>query len=167
MKSATSLQAQRGATLVMGLILLAVLMLTVTVSFMMSNNNLKSISNMQFRAEAAAAADAAVEKLISTDAIFRKPVATTIPADADADAYGMAVSIDAPKCMRSVEIEAGSSADATPTFYQEGNLNLTAQGYMETYWDIHTKVTNVETGSLVEVYQGIMIVLPSEPPPCV
>lgn len=163
MKSATSLQAQRGATLVMGLILLAILMLTVSVSFMMSNNNLKSVGNMQSRAEATAAADAAVEALISNDAIFRRPVETT----SQADARGMVVIISKPECQRSVRINSGFSEDGTPTFYQEGTLNMTAQKYVETYWDIHSKVSNGATSALVETYQGIKIVLPAEPNPCV
>lgn len=163
MKSATSLHAQRGATLVMGLILLAVLMLTVTASFMMSNNNAKSVGNMQSRAEAVAAADAAVEKLISTDAIFLRPVETVLPVDA----YGMAVTVAAPECLKSEELEVATSADPSSGFYIQGMLSLIGQSYAETYWDIRATVTNGATGAAVETHQGIKLIMPSDPDPCV
>lgn len=162
MKLRTSPYAQRGATLVMGLILLALLMLSVSVSFQLSTNNLKSVGNMQFRSEAAAAADAAVEKLISTDAIFLAPVLTTVPADS----HGVTVSIAAPVCIKSVAVDANISADATPNIYQEGVTPTAASGYVETNWDIAATASSGATGAKVENHQGIKIILPADPNPC-
>lgn len=162
MKLPTSRHAQRGATLVMGLILLAILMLSVSAAFLMSNNNLKSVGNMQSRAEAAAAADAAVEKLISSDAIFLLPAVTTLPADD----HGVAVSIAKPVCIKSVAVDANISADTTPNIFQQGVTPTAASGYMETDWDISATASNGATSARVETHQGIKIILPADPNPC-
>lgn len=162
MKPRSSLRRQQGATLVTGLILLTLLMLSVSIAFLMSNNNLKSVGNMQSRAEAAAAAEAAVENLISTDTIFLAPAATSVPADA----HGVAVSIAAPACVKSVPVDAQSSADATPTLYQQGVAPTVASGYVLTDWDIAATATNAATGASVETHQGVRIMLPAEPNPC-
>ena len=43
---------QRGATLIMSIVFLTLLMLSVAVAFRMSNNNLKAVGNMQSQIEA-------------------------------------------------------------------------------------------------------------------
>lgn len=162
MKPCKSPRRQRGATLVMGIIFLILLMLSVTVAFRMSHNNLKAVGNMQSQAEAEAAAGAAVEKLISTDAIFLAPVATTVPADA----YGVAVSIAVPECTRSIPVDASTSADTTPNIYLQGITPASASGYAETHWDIAATASGAATGAKVEMHQGIKIILPADPSPC-
>jgi hypothetical protein len=145
----------------MAIIFMMLLMLSVTVAFRMSNNNLKAVGNMQSQAEAEASAEAAVEKLISSDAMFLAPVATNVPEDS----YGVAVSIAKPECLRAVAIEAGTSADSTPNIYLNGIPALTA-AYMETHWDIAATATGAATGAKVEIHQGVKIVLTSDPNPC-
>lgn len=162
MKLRTSFHAQRGATLVMGLILLAVLMLSATVAFLMSNSNLKSVGNMQSRSEAAASADAAVEKLISTDAIFLAPAVTAVPADVQ----GVTVSIAAPVCFKAAVVEVNSSADTTPNIYQQGVTPTTGSGYVSTDWDIAATASNGATGAKVETHQGVRLIMPADPNPC-
>lgn len=162
MKPRSSLRRQQGATLVTGLILLTLLTLSVSIAFLMSNNNLKSVGNMQSRAEAAAAAEAAVENLISTDTIFLAPAET----DVAANAQGVAVKIAVPACVKSVPVDAQSSADATPTLYQQGVAPTVASGYVLTDWDVAATATSAATGANVETHQGIRIMLPAEPNPC-
>lgn len=145
----------------MGLIFLAILMLTVATSFMLSTNNFKAVSNMQSRVEAAAAISIAVEHLISTSAIFITPVVTTLAADA----YGNVVTIDRPVCTRSVAIEKKDSGDPGLNLFQEG-VDNEASAFVETYWDISATATNGSTGARVETHQGIKIILPADPNPC-
>lgn len=152
---------QRGATLVMAIIFLTLLMLSVTVAFRMSNSNLKAVGNMQSQAEAEASAGAAIEKLISSDAVFLAPVKTDVPEDS----YGVTVSIAKPECLSAVAVEVGTSADATPNIYLNGVAVLSA-AYMETQWDIAATATAKATGAKVETHQGVKIVLPSDPNPC-
>jgi Tfp pilus assembly protein PilX len=151
---------QRGATLVMGIIFLTLLMLSVTVAFRMSSNNLKAVGNMQSQAEAEAAAEAAIEKLISTDTVFLAPAATTVPEDS----YGVSVAIAPPACVRSVAVDVSNSADANPNIYLEG-VTLSS-GYVETHWDIAATASGAATGARVETHQGVKIILPSDPNPC-
>jgi hypothetical protein len=133
-----------------------------TVAFRMSNTNLKAVGNMQSQGEAGAAAEAAIEQLISTDAVFRVPVASTVAADA----HGVTVSIDKPVCVRAVVVDAMTSADATPNIYLQGVTPASASGYMETHWDIAATASGAATGAKVEMHQGIKIILPADPNPC-
>jgi Tfp pilus assembly protein PilX len=151
---------QRGATLVMGIIFLTLLMLSVTVAFRMSSSNLKAVGNLQSQAEAEASAEAAIEKLISTDAVFLAPAGSTVPEDS----YGVSVSIAAPVCIRAVPVGVDSSGDPNPNIHLEGVTLL--QGYLETHWDIAATATTGATGAKVETHQGIKIVLPDDPNPC-
>jgi len=151
---------QRGATLVMGIIFLTLLMLSVTVAFRMSSNNLKAVGNMQSQAEAEASAEAAIETLISTDNVFRVPVETNVAADS----YGVAVTIAPPACVRSVPVDVSNSADANPNIYLEG-VTLSS-GYSETHWDLTATASGGATGARVETHQGIKIILPADPNPC-
>lgn len=154
--------AQRGATLVMGVIFLTLIMLSVAIAFRMSNNNLKAIGNMQAETEAKASAERAIEQLISSDAIFRTPADTSVAADA----YGVAVSIPTPSCIRSVAVDAQTSADTTPNIYLQNVTPASASGYVETHWDIAATATSAATGARVEMHQGVRLVMPSDPNPC-
>lgn len=162
MKTPCLQRRQRGATLVTGLILLTLLMLSVSIAFLMSNTNLKSVGNMQSKAEAAAAAEAAVENLISTDAIFLAPAQTNVPANAQ----GVAVKIDVPTCVTSVPVDAQSSGDPNYQMYQQGVKAAVASGYVLTDWDIAATATNAATGASVETHHGVRIILPADPNPC-
>ncbi len=162
MKIHPSGRRQRGATLVMGILFLSLLMLAVTVAFRMSHSNLQAVGNMQSQAEAEAAAEAAVEKVISTDAIFLAPAGSTVPADA----YKVAVSIAKPECVRAVPVDASTSADTTPNIYLQNVTPTSASGYMETHWDIAATATSAATGAKVEMHQGVKIILPADPNPC-
>lgn len=157
-----SRSAQRGATLVMGIIFLVLLMLSVTVAFRMSGNNLQAVGNMQSEVEAEAAAERALEGLISTDATFLAPAAVNVPVDA----YGVAVAIAAPECIRSVPVDAKTSADSTPNIYLQNVTPASASGYAETHWDIAAVASGGTSGAKVEMHQGVKITLPADPNPC-
>src|SRR3954467_8329245 len=66
---------QRGATLVVALIILAVITLLVLNAYTLSSSGLKAVGNMQIRDEAVAAANEALESKVSTD--FTNPLATS------------------------------------------------------------------------------------------
>ena len=162
MRRPSAAHAQRGATLVMGLMFLTILMLVVTLAFRMSSTNLKAVGNMQSQSEAEAAADRAIERLISSDTIFITPQPTAVPADD----YGVTVTIATPECIRAVPIDAQTSADSTPNIYQQGVVNAANSGFLETHWDIAATAEGGTTGAKVEVHQGVRLVLPADPNPC-
>lgn len=163
MKSMTTLHRQKGVTLVIGLIMLVLITLVVTTAFMISHSNLKSVGNMQFREEALAAANAAIESVISTDAIFFAPVQKT------ETVAGYMVTVDAPECMYAVDVVDKSGADPNPNILIEdagGTGGGGASGYQDTYWNIRAVVEDAVTGASVEAHQGIRITLPANPNPC-
>lgn len=158
-----SVSRQQGATLVVGLILLVIITLMVTTAFTLSSGNLKAVGNMQVRDEATAAANVAIERIISTDSIFFNPVASTTSVGP------YTVTVAAPVCTGEVEIKAGSSADPNANMLVEGSPagSGSASGYKVTYWDITATVDDSTTGARAEVHQGVKITLPADPDPCV
>ena len=57
--------SQRGVTLVVSLIVMILITMMVLAFLALSNSNFKSVGNMQFRNEATAAANKAIEQVIS------------------------------------------------------------------------------------------------------
>lgn len=156
-------QRQRGVTLVVGLIMLVLITLVVTTAFMMSSANLKAVGNMQFREEALAAANAAIEDVISSDAIFFAPAETTRTVG-DYD-----VVVKAPVCLYATDVVTSTSNDANPNIYKEtsaGGGGASAPGYLDTYWDIAAEVEDPLSGAHVVTHQGVKITLPADPNPC-
>lgn len=153
---------QRGATLVMGIVFLTLLMLSVTIAFRMSNNNLKAVGNMQAQSEAEASAERAIEGVISTDNVFLAPAPTSLAKDE----YGVTVSVAAPECTRSVAIEANTSPDSNPNIYIQNLPPGSNSGYVETHWDIAATATSASTGARAVVHQGVRLVMQADPNPC-
>lgn len=155
-------KSQQGATLVVGLIMLVLITLMVTSAFTLSTGNLKSVGNMQVREEAISAANVAIERLISSDAIFLAPAGSTV------SVAPYTVTIAAPVCVASVAIKSGTSADTNPNVLIEGGpaASGSATGYKVTYWDITATVDDATTGAKAEVHQGVKITLPASPEPC-
>ena len=104
MNQHTSFSAQRGATLIVGLIMLVLITLMVTGAFTQSNSNLKSVGNMQFRNEALSAANKAIEQVLGGD-FFTAPVAQEINVDINSDNKNdYTVKIATPSCVNAVAL---------------------------------------------------------------
>jgi nitrate reductase cytochrome c-type subunit len=163
MNRMTALGPQRGATLVVGLIMLVLLTLVVTSAFTLSTTNLKAVGNMQYREEAIAAANAAIEGVISSDAIFFAPAVTP------ATVGGYAVTVAAPECLYVADVAVATSSDANPNVHSEdasGKGTGGMPGFLDTYWDIAATVQDNVTGTRVTTHQGVKITLPELPNPC-
>jgi hypothetical protein len=65
--SRSPIHLQKGATLVVSLLMLILITLLVTSAYVMSTSNLKSVGNMQFRQEAIYAANIAIEDRLSSN----------------------------------------------------------------------------------------------------
>lgn len=76
---------QRGATLIIALVMLVMLTLFAISAISLSNTNLKVVGNMQARMEAQAAGKQAIEQVISSAANLITPLAQTIPVDINND----------------------------------------------------------------------------------
>ena len=146
----TSSQAQRGATLIVGLIMLLLLTLTIGSAFTLSGTNLKSVGNMQMRDEALAAANAAIEELLALD--FVGTGNQTIPVDINKDGIDdYQVQIPAPSCVRVTIADAASPSSV--------NLAALSSDTWHTVWQIEGTATNVASGTSVKVREGVRVLL--------
>lgn len=136
-----------GATLVVSLIMLVVLTLLVVSAIRMSNVNFRTIGNMQARNEAVAAAQQAIEQVVSNPANFTNPVAQQIPIDINNDGVtDYTVNVSAPSCLKAV-IMPGYSID------------FAASAPKMVYWDLKAVVTDNRSGANVTVHQGIRMAM--------
>lgn len=157
MNHMTPLRRQRGVTLIIGLIMLVLITLMVVSAFTLSGSNLKSVGNMQFRNEAIAAANVAIERVISTDF-------TTAPADSssavDIDNDGTIdynIDVLSPTCIKSKPIYTLPNTD--PDYVTCKTSGGTPLCY-DTVWDISATVRTTDaaaaaTGAVATTRQGI------------
>lgn len=158
MNRMTSLRRQRGVTLVIGLIMLVLLTLVVTTAFTLSSTNLKAVGNMQLRDEAVAAANVAVERLVSTN-FTSAPAATTYDVDIDQDGTNdYRVNVSKPVCVKAIGLTVlpATDPDAVKCTVGSGGVPIC----YETVWDITATVdpatgAAASTGTRATVKQGI------------
>ena len=151
---------ERGATLVVSLIMLTLITVMVTSAFTLSATDLQSVGNRQLRGEAVAAANKAIEQIVSspfTDA----PKAESIDVDINNDGkIDYRVNFAAPRCVSATEI-AGSSLP--PSSVALGSsFAISTSSYYQTIWDIDatvlddgTLVGTAASGTSVQVHQGV------------
>ena len=145
--------AQRGAALLVGLIMLVLITLMVTSAFTLSTTNLKSVGNMQAKNEAIAAANQAIEKVLGTP-FTTSPVAEDVNVDINNDVTtDYIVHIAIPTCVR-----ASMSTSATVSSVSLGVAMSTVNEY-NTLWDIEATVDDAKTGAKTVVSTGVNIQL--------
>ena len=145
--------SQRGATLIIGLIMIVLITLIVVNAFMLSSSNLKSVGNMQVRDEAVAAANEALELVVSS-AFTDAPVAQTINVDINKDGVvDYVVEMDVPICTR-----VAAATPASPSHVELGAAMSTGTTW-NTDWDLSARVTDVKSGAVVQVHQGVRALL--------
>ena len=131
---------QNGATLITALIMLIVLTLLVVSGIRSSNTNLRIAGNMQMQEEAVAAAQQAIESVISA----RTLVVSTQTVGHYTVTFGQLI------CQSASQISAAAAAatpdcqgsPGTPTCYS-------------TTWDIAATAIDASTGATAEIHQGI------------
>lgn len=145
--------AQRGATLIIGLIMIVLITLVVVSAFTLSSSNLKSVGNMQMREEAVAAGNQAIERLISspfTNALGTQTFAVDINKDGKDD---YSVSVARPTC-----IHAQAATEAYPSDV-ELPVSMSTGRTWNTDWDINATVTDTASGASVRVREGVRVLL--------
>lgn len=148
-----SLRAQRGATLIVGLIMLVLLTLVVTSAFMLSSGNLKAVGNMQFRNEAIAAANKAVEQVLGSP-FTNAPGAEDINVDIDNDGkIDYVVNVAKPECIRATVAAPGASSSLALT------MAMSVASHWNTVWDVVAVVNDTVSGASVQVRQGVRVLL--------
>jgi hypothetical protein len=147
---------QHGAALIVGLIMLVLITLMLLTALNLGTTNFRSVSNMQFRNEAIAAANRAIDLVVSspfTDA----PAEETITVDIDNDGTDdYLVNIATPLCLSAQRaFGADPSSLALPTA-------MTVASTWNTVWDIDATVNSVQnpSGAAVRVRAGVRVLLP-------
>jgi hypothetical protein len=163
---------QRGATLVIGMIMLVLLTLFVIAAVNMSTVNLRVMGNTQARNEAIGSAQQAIEQVASTD-FPKNPVSTVVNVDVNGDGTtDYTATVDPPACLNSIPIKVteldptdidndgpcfGSISSTASGIVGSGGVGLGGNSYCSnTQWDLKASVVdNTGTKSEVIVHQGV------------
>lgn len=143
---------ERGATLIVGLIMLTVITLMVTAAFSLSNTNLKAVGNMQFRDEAAAAANVAIEQVV-TGFMDAAPAVQTIQVDLNNDGNTDYSVVITPSCISSSIQVLGTTPGGNSNV--ELGLDAIANISYRTLWNIDALVTDTVSGASVRIHHGV------------
>lgn len=176
---------QRGATLVIAMIMLILATLFVLAAINMSSTNLLVIGNQQARNEAIEAAQQVVEQVASRD--FTKApanvpeVVTPVTVDVNGGGRtGYTVTVPPPKCLNAVPVKLSdlkiTSANDFPCFgsgqsAQAGVPGGTGNGdsyCSATAWDISATAADTadSTGTTVTLHQGVSKRIATGDSPC-
>ena len=146
---------ERGAALVIGLIMLVLITLMLITALNLGTSNFRAMSNMQFRNEAIAAANRAIELVISspfTDA----PASETINVDMDNNGTTDYIVIMAtPICVFAAQaFGADPSSLSLP-------VTMSAASTWSTVWNLRATVNanNNTAGASVRVHSGVRVLL--------
>lgn len=137
---------QRGATLVVSLILLIVLTMFAMATLVASNTNLRVVGNMQAQRQLEAVAQKAIEDRITTLTFFKDAVADSgvwaggKPSIQFTD-HAYVVTVFRPRC--------------TYTVPEEGTSALNPLVPESTAWEVRATASDPVTGGSVDVAQGV------------
>lgn len=142
----SALKRQRGATLLVSLIMLILLTLFAVTGFNLSSVNLKITGNYMMEKRMEAVAQQAIEQLISTKTAFNMtPVASTICVNGGlACIGGYSVAMAAPKC-------------AYATTAKGYSKKIDELALEDTTWEVRAVVADALTGANATVVQGVSI----------
>jgi len=167
---------QQGATLLVGMIMMVVLTLLVVFAIRSSNTNLRIAGNMQAQAEASAATQQVLEKVIeqikATEDLSLM-AAQLIPVSVGNATYTVAVS-PMNKCLMDIpvlnsalnpavanDLACYESPDQDKAIKDDGSLTTKPSACKTQQWDIKAGVTDGTSGTKVTHVQGISIRVPS------
>lgn len=141
---------QRGATLVIALVMMLMLMLLVGSAYTLSGTNLKAVGNMQFRDEAIASANIGILRVLDS-AFTTTPTAEPLDVDINNDGTrDYIVQMAVPECT-------SARAEATQ-LCGNGNQNMCAKNW-NTLWTLTATVTDEISKAAVKVRAGVRVQL--------
>ncbi|MEX6501648.1 hypothetical protein [Pseudomonas zhanjiangensis] len=148
-------RSQRGVTLIVGLIMLLLLTLVIGSAFTLSGTSLKSVGNMQARDESIAAANIAIEQVVSSP-FTTSPGAESIDVDINNDGVrDYTVQIATPVCISESEVPA-------VVIGKESGIRagvVTPDSQWSTVWAISAQVTDPASGALATIRSGVRVLL--------
>lgn len=160
---------QRGAALIVGLIMLVLITLMLLTAMNLGTSSFRSVSNMQYRNEAIAAAEQAIQAFMDSDftassaSITGAPTPTPSPIDLNNDGVtDYVVTIARPVCLEATQaFGADPSSLALP-------VSMSVASTWNTVWDIDATVNPPQTvggvltnagGAAVRLRTGVRVLL--------
>ena len=165
------MRRQKGATLLIGLIMLVLLTLMAITSFNLGKSNLQIVGNMQYRNETVRAAEEAVEAAISTPASVSAASASNIDINADGTPD---VAVTITPTLVQAHVLKNSALNLDPLAGQLGCTLGQAQAFAivgaatgnslcaRTLYDLRVVATQAATNTSVELHQGVSIQVPAD-----
>lgn len=151
--SAVGPRSDRGAALVVSLIMLVLITLLVITALNLGSANFRAVSNTQYREEAIAAANAAIQTRLA-GTFTTSPAVEFIPVDLNNDGGDPDYVVEVtPTCLRASIAE---SADPSSIYLPPG---MSLGSTWNTVWDIAASVTDDNTGASVVVHAGARVLL--------
>jgi Tfp pilus assembly protein PilX len=173
------LARQRGATLIVGLIMLVLITLLALTTYNMSRSGIQVVTNMQAKAQGETAARQVIEETISSTQFFSTPTnALNQPCDGELNTRCVDVNGDgtqdvkvaltpAPACLRARSVmntqlnvsdseDVGCALGASQSFGVAGSV--TGESLCsDSLWELHAVATDTVTEATVEVTQGVAV----------
>jgi hypothetical protein len=174
MMMASQYKGQRGISLLVTMIFLILMSLFAVSTFKSSSNNVRIVGNMQVRQEGMAAAQQAIELIISStlfstdpDLVAQSPISVDIDGDGKVD-YVVNIS-PKPNCYRvtpSLVCTPGAASSSGASGVLIAGLDAASSGacYIQE-WNVRAVVTDPRSGMSVVVNQGIGV--PSSSATCI
>lgn len=135
---------QRGATLAVGLILLALITIMVLAAYRLSSTNLKTVGNIQAREEAVAAANVAIERSMSSgvlDSLINKAGNPAVFESVEVDIDGNG-SVDYYVKVAAIECKQAVPAPADLTAFSGVSSGIPNTAGFDTVWELRAVVTD-------------------------
>lgn len=143
---------QQGASLVISLVMLVLITLLVITALNLGSANFKAVSNTQFRDEALAAANAAIQLRLG-GTFVDPPTTSDALIDLNNDGTPDYVVQVTPTCIKATVAEAADPSSVTLPVA----MSLTST--WNTVWDIEAEVTNDRTGASAVIHAGARVLL--------
>lgn len=144
---------QRGAVMIVALIVLMIISVVVVSAYVLSSSDLRSVANVQFRDEAIASANRSLEQVVSGS--FLTALNSTVSSAVDINKDGTPdynVTVAIPQCPLRVR---RVSQDA-PSGFETGGGGVTAGTYVVD-WELTATVADTATGASVVVHHGVRL----------
>jgi Tfp pilus assembly protein PilV len=152
---------QRGAVLVVGMIVLMLITLMVAGAFKFSTYNLQSVGNAQSRNEAIASANKAIEQVLSVWNFASTPAADHIEIDIDNNGTNdYTVDVAIPVCIKATSTRGAADAGSDCHNNLDGSTSCAGldgpTAEFNAVWEVDATATiNNGSGTKVRVRQGI------------
>lgn len=162
---------QRGATLVVALVMLVLMTLLAVSAINLSTGNLKMIGNMQYQQEATSAAQVAINQVLSRAEYFTKP--STTPGQIMVSVNGQPYTVQVTKpCLRSaaiITIKELSSLPPAEALRCRTSSAVTNSGILgqnpggmpsdcsRVVWEIRATASDPDTNARAELVEGATI----------